>query len=245
MNISRSAVAVTTAVLVATGGALTAPGALAAPTSRPAATAQVPVHPTLTAVRVGRHATFDRVVFDFVGGVPGYRTEYVPVVIADARGNRVPVAGSAGLHVVFVFAQAHRDDGTTSCSPCALPSVGFPLLRQVAPAGDFEGYLSYGLGLARVAQYRTSTLTGPDRVVIDIDHAPAAQPRLLLQGSRGDDVAAWQGALDVVRDARLATDGIFGPLTAGATRAFQRAAGLVADGIVGPLTRAAMLNGRG
>ncbi len=66
-----------------------------------------------------------------------------------------------------------------------------------------------------------------------------------MQGSRGDDVTAWQGALNVVRDARLATDGIFGPLTAAATRGFQRAAGLAADGVVGPLTRAAMLDGRG
>ena len=41
----------------------------------------------------------------------------------------------------------------------------------------------------------------------------------------------------------IAVDGIFGPLTDGAVRSFQRDEGLDADGIVGPLTSAA-LNGR-
>jgi hypothetical protein len=34
-----------------------------------------------------------------------------------------------------------------------------------------EGYLSFGLGLAARVPYHVSTLTGPDRVVIDVSHA--------------------------------------------------------------------------
>jgi len=42
---------------------------------------------------------------------------------------------------------------------------------QVKAAGDFEGYLSFGLGLAAEGPHHVSTLTGPDRMVIDVSHA--------------------------------------------------------------------------
>lgn len=67
---------------------------------------------------------------------------------------------------------------------------------------------------------------------------------LLRRGSRGEAVAAWQRALNRWLRAegrpRLVTDGIFGPRTDAATRAFQRAAGITVDGIVGPQTRDAL-----
>jgi hypothetical protein len=50
----------------------------------------------------------------------------------------------------------------------------------------------------------------------------------------GADVAAVQGALGI------AADGVVGPQTRRAIRAFQRAHGLVVDGIVGPQTLAAL-----
>lgn len=64
-----------------------------------------------------------------------------------------------------------------------------------------------------------------------------ATARLLFLTSpwmSGQDVRAVQVKL------RIAADGIFGPQTDKAVRAFQRGHGLVADGIVGSLTRAAL-----
>lgn len=63
--------------------------------------------------------------------------------------------------------------------------------------------------------------------------------------SWGEDVAEWQGSLNDVSPglSPLAEDGIFGPLTAKATKAWQAAVGLKPDGIVGPLSRAAMWPG--
>ncbi len=49
----------------------------------------------------------------------------------------------------------------------------------------------------------------------------------LREGSRGESVRAWQGALGVT------ADGVFGPATAAATRRWQQANGLALDGIVG------------
>lgn len=75
--------------------------------------------------------------------------------------------------------------------------------------------------------------------------------RLIKQGTRGEDVQAFQqflrgGQCDAagectvssVADAVVA-DGIFGPATAKATKAWQTGRGLVADGVVGPGTWAA------
>ncbi len=43
---------------------------------------------------------------------------------------------------------------------------------MVSAAGDFEGYLSFGIGLTAQGSYHVSTLTGPDRVVIDFSRLP-------------------------------------------------------------------------
>ncbi len=69
--------------------------------------------------------------------------------------------------------------------------------------------------------------------------AATAAP-LLLFGSIGSEVADWQRQLNTTRDDDIAVDGIFGPITASATREFQRQAGITVDGIVGPETRGAM-----
>jgi hypothetical protein len=68
---------------------------------------------------------------------------------------------------------------------------------------------------------------------------------MLRNGMRGPDVALLQVKLNIRHPPQplLKADGIFGPKTDAATRAFQRARGLVADGIVGPKTAAALDEG--
>ena len=75
--------------------------------------------------------------------------------------------------------------------------------------------------------------------------ATASSARLLVTGDRGSDVRTWQQDIDRVAGKipgvpRIATDGVYGPRTAAATRAFQRYAHLSVDGVVGPRTRSAM-----
>src|SRR4051812_46172037 len=57
--------------------------------------------------------------------------------------------------------------------------------------------------------------------------APGAPGQLLKFGSSGPDVARVQSALGIQ------TDGLFGPQTDAAVRAFQQRAGLAVDGVVG------------
>lgn len=60
--------------------------------------------------------------------------------------------------------------------------------------------------------------------------------RVLFLGERGADVRLVQEILRTLGYYRGVPDGIYGPLTQAAVRAFQRDRGLVPDGIVGPLT---------
>ncbi len=62
----------------------------------------------------------------------------------------------------------------------------------------------------------------------------------LRRGDRGARVFELQRRLEELGYGPGPIDGIFGPRTEAAVRAFQRDAGLVADGIVGPRTRAAL-----
>ncbi len=57
-----------------------------------------------------------------------------------------------------------------------------------------------------------------------------------------DDLAGVQTALALVDCDAGEIDGIDGPATQAAVKAFQETAGLTADGIVGPKTRAALKN---
>lgn len=59
---------------------------------------------------------------------------------------------------------------------------------------------------------------------------PVTARTMIRRGMKGPDVVVWQ------RVVGQSQDGIFGPDTDGATRAFQREHGLDVDGIVGPKT---------
>lgn len=65
---------------------------------------------------------------------------------------------------------------------------------------------------------------------------------ILKIGSRGQAVKDLQSQLKSLNYYKSSIDGIYGPLTADAVRAFQRDNGLVVDGIAGPKTLAALKN---
>jgi len=128
-----------------------------------------PTHATLVAIRAAHHAeatpTYDRVVFEFSEQVPLLRIEYVKNLIEDGSGLPVPIAGRAILLVQFTPAQAHSDAGQATAPNRMTPKL--PLVKAIVSAGDFEGVVAYGIGLARKVETRILTIDGPNRVVID------------------------------------------------------------------------------
>jgi hypothetical protein len=116
------------------------------------------------------HPTYDRFVVRFrFGGTPGYRIRYAGQIHQDGSGLPVTLLGSKKLLVVFDNARAHTADGSRSLVPSVLNPL-CPNLRQVKLAGDFEGVVTYGLGLRTKGALRVFRLTSPKRVVIDVHH---------------------------------------------------------------------------
>jgi hypothetical protein len=128
----------------------------------------------LVAVRAGRHAGFDRVVFELDGTLPGYRVQYVPKVVQDGSGFPVALAGKAFVQVVLTPTNAHLDSGAPSWPGPKRFSPGFPAVRQVAFAGDFEGYVTFGLGISQPSGFRVTELRNPSRIVVDVAHPAQA-----------------------------------------------------------------------
>ena len=122
--------------------------------------------PELRSVQADERDGYDRVVFTFEGSMPGYRVRYVPQVTG-AGGRRVPLRGTAFLEVAFEPARARDPDGTPTF-PAATITPSSPELRQVRFAGDFEGQVSFGLGVAGRGGFRVSELRNPTRVAVDV-----------------------------------------------------------------------------
>jgi len=164
------AAAATTAGLVLTS--LPASADLGAPTSTASRSVTRSPSPTprLIGIRTGRHATFDRVVFDLRGAAPGYRIGYVKTVREDGSGRVVDLRGNAQLMVRLTPAQAHRADGSPTYTGPKRILVDDPELREVALVGDFEGVVSIGLGVRAKHGFRVLTLHDPTRIAVDIAH---------------------------------------------------------------------------
>lgn len=130
----------------------------------------------VTNVRTGQHYCFDRMVVDLNGPVAGYTVQYVPTVVQDGSGLAIPLRGSAFLQVT-VNAPAYDSNGNVTYSPAAKAELsdvsGYQTFRQVAYAGSFEGYTSFGLGVRARLPFRVFTLDGPgsgSRLVVDVAH---------------------------------------------------------------------------
>lgn len=127
----------------------------------------------VVAARTGRHACWDRVVFEVRGPAAGYSVEYVPVVVQDGSGAPVVVPGGARLQVVLHHSAYDEQGGSTWSGPS--PSVrGYATLRSVVYAGSFEGDTTVGVGTRARLPFRVFTLGGPggdSRIVLDVAHS--------------------------------------------------------------------------
>ena len=126
------------------------------------------VHSHITDVRVGQHLRYDRFVIEFsTARMPHYRItqQSSSTFTLDPSGRTVTLLGNAGINVAVHFATG---EGTYH-GPGDF-RTGFPQLREARRLGDFEGYVTWGLGLAHQSCKRVFRLSSPTRLVIDVRH---------------------------------------------------------------------------
>ena len=127
----------------------------------------------LTDVRGAAHAGFDRLVFEFRKGIPGYEVGYAGrPILADGSGEEVAVTGGAVL--VVRMEPALDADLTQEAAPRTYTGPGrfapdAAVVAEVARVGGFEAVLTWAAGVDEKRAFRVTRLDGPARIVIDID----------------------------------------------------------------------------
>ncbi|WP_240719838.1 hypothetical protein [Pseudarthrobacter sp. NamB4] len=123
-----------------------------------------------------KQSCFDRMVVDLSGPVKGYTVRYVPEIIQDGTGFRIPVYGNARLQVT-VNAPSYDSNGNLTYNPAAKAELsnvaGYQTFRQVVYAARFEGSTSIGPCVRARLPFRVFTLDGPgsgSRLIVDVAH---------------------------------------------------------------------------
>lgn len=122
-------------------------------------------------VRVGTHGTYDRIVFEFTGGVPEYTLEEAsPPFARDPSGEPLTVLGSDHLSLRLRGGTKQGESGESTYTGPTSFHPHFEQLQNLEEAGDFEAQSTWIMGRAGAGCVRTFTLDGPDRLVVDLEH---------------------------------------------------------------------------
>jgi len=123
----------------------------------------------VTDVRVGQQTDYDRFVLQFDSPVPTYtaKRQASPTFAMSPSGSPITLSGTYGVLVtVHVAAEIASYNGSTDMS-----HGEFRIIKEARLTQDFEGYVSWALGLDHAACMRTFTLTGPSRLIVDFTTA--------------------------------------------------------------------------
>jgi len=175
-----------TAPATATAAPTTAPTATAVPTSTPQPTVKPAPTPLagfgtgpyaggaaisgqvagVASVRAAAQTGYDRFVID-LGQSPlqqyEVRTEPTAKFTLDPKGEVVTLNGTRGVLIVLYSASNHDGFSGRSDIRTSLPTV-----REARLVGDFEGVVSWALGVDGPGFVRVMTLTSPNRLVVDV-----------------------------------------------------------------------------
>ncbi|MGP3958619.1 AMIN-like domain-containing (lipo)protein [Nonomuraea sp. 3N208] len=142
----------------------------------PTSTAEVDVErpgigpAVVTAVRYAAHETYDRLVIDLEGDIPGYSVRWVDEFVEAGSGKPIEVRGGAYLQLTLFPANAHEEDGELTWTGGPVYQADLRNLTEVVRTGDFESHVGVGLVLARQAAFQLTEASSPNRLVLDVAH---------------------------------------------------------------------------
>ncbi len=126
----------------------------------------------LTHVRTGRRQGYDRIVFEFDKGTPGYDVRYVqPPVHADGSGEAVAIGGGAVLLVRMepaLDADLSQESAPRTYTGPTRLSPDTEAVVELVRIGGFEAVLTWAIGVDEARPFRVIRLEKPARIVIDV-----------------------------------------------------------------------------
>ncbi|HVC99524.1 MAG TPA: hypothetical protein VNG93_00040 [Candidatus Dormibacteraeota bacterium] len=125
---------------------------------------------SVTQVRVGTTAAYDRFVIQFDGPVPTYTVtpQGSATFMQDPTGQTLQLRGADGVKIVVRGASATTPSGSPAYAGPMDLTPGYSSLQEARQLGDFERVYSWGLGISQPACLRVSVFTGPARLVVDV-----------------------------------------------------------------------------
>ena len=132
----------------------------------------------LTGVQVDSDSCTDKVFFSFrpAGGQPpGYAVQYRTAAEAqteDASGKHIPIAGKAFLVVRLEPAATADLTGAklkyTYTGPSKLNPAGMRSVQEIVKTGDFEGVLTWVIGLSGERPFTVTNSGSPANLTVEI-----------------------------------------------------------------------------
>ena len=132
-------------------------------------------NPVLRNVRFGRHDTYDRLAFDFCK--PANTTLAAAVVkqlTEDGSGDKVALKGTYFIALTLTPADAHSSTGRPTVPNRAVTVAGRNM-QQYKLIGDFEGVVTYGVGVRRLEETAIAIRSDPHdarHVILYFDLGP-------------------------------------------------------------------------
>jgi hypothetical protein len=107
--------------------------------------------PYLAEIHTGDHSNenpaYGRISFYFRGGMPSYNFNYAREVLTEGKGDPIRLEGNSFLRIQFSNARQHDDAGRNTLKVKPNTHIGYHNLISYGFGGDFEGYVTYGLGI--------------------------------------------------------------------------------------------------
>lgn len=121
----------------------------------------------VTAVALSIEGGVERVTFTFDAGLPGYRIGYVDAPTHCGSGEPAAIDGTAFLEIAMTPALAHTEEGQPLIGPIAFDPAA-NAIKDLEPTCDFEGHVTWVIGVDGKKPFSARELLGPQRLLVDV-----------------------------------------------------------------------------
>lgn len=120
----------------------------------------------LKEVRVAKNKGFDRIVFEFTGGLPHFTVEYIKPPITGTADNVIKVSGKYFVEITF-HSLLFPEDENYKYKKIEKANLKLPVVSELEEIEWFEGVRPFAVGLKAKKDFRVTQLTNPTRLVVD------------------------------------------------------------------------------
>ena len=121
----------------------------------------------LKSVRVAKNKGYDRLVFEFTGGLPRYLIEYVKSGSFENTAETFTKVGGKAFLDINLQTLPYPENEHAKDAEIPKGNQHLPVFNEIKEIEWFEGVRDFGVGLNARKAFRVQELTDPYRLVID------------------------------------------------------------------------------